>query len=337
LIEYTNGQVQNDYLYRVAVPGQPQLNQMQTNLDMGNNNINNAQNVNVNQDVTLGNPGPAGGGYAATSPGQLGVDEPAGQGFPNGWGGGIHTWDLYANGTVATGENGSTNAYMSDFDGGIGGGGQVVTSSPNGANYTYMQSSNNGSSIVTNGTVQGGAVNSTGNMYAAGQVTAQNLYAYNQTSSQTFSAYQNGNSYWDAFSNGNTNQTGNADVGGQVRAGYDATLGTAGGSANVGWGCSPNGAIAANANGSGQVLACEGGTWQVMGGGVGPVHTFGFPNGFNGSVGLGTWHYCSLMGYGQYNNSYYQVGISGGPYANGTYSWVFSGSGFDNNVLVGCF
>ena len=33
---------------------------------------------------------------------------------------------------------------------------------------------------------------------------------------------------------------------------YDATLGTAFGSANVGWGCSPIGAIAANANGSGQ-------------------------------------------------------------------------------------
>jgi prepilin-type N-terminal cleavage/methylation domain-containing protein len=44
----------NDYLYRVAVPGLPELNRMSTNLDMGANDINNAQNVNVNNNITVG-------------------------------------------------------------------------------------------------------------------------------------------------------------------------------------------------------------------------------------------------------------------------------------------
>lgn len=33
--------------------------------------------------------------------------------MPSGWGGGIHTWDLYANGTVGAGKNGNVAAYMS--------------------------------------------------------------------------------------------------------------------------------------------------------------------------------------------------------------------------------
>ena len=271
LIEYSNGQIQNDYLYRVSVPGQPQLNQMQTNLDMGNNTINNAQNVNVNDDVTLGNPGPAQGGNPAGLQGQLGVDEPAGQGFPGGWGGGIHSWDIYANGTVGAGENGSLNAYMNDFDGGIGGGGEVVTNSPNGANYAYMQSSNNGSSIVTNGNIQ---------------------------------------------------------ANGQVQANYDVTLGTANGAANIGWGCGPNGAIAANANGSGQVLACEGGTWQAMG----SAPTQFFQNSYGGgSVQIpGYWQVCTTSGG---NNAI--IGAVSGPYNNNTYIWdAYSGNA---SFMVDCW
>ena len=32
-------------------------------------------------------------------------------GLPSGWGGGIHTWDIYAEGTIATGTNGVMNAF----------------------------------------------------------------------------------------------------------------------------------------------------------------------------------------------------------------------------------
>lgn len=303
LIEYSNGQIQNDYLYRVSVPGQPQLNQMQTNLDMGNNNINNAQNVNVNDDVTLGNPGSAQGGNPAGLQGQLGVDEPAGQGFPGGWGGGIHSWDIYANGTVGTGENGSLNAFMNDFDGGMGGGGQVVTKSPNGANYAYMQSQNGGASIVTNG---------------------------------------------------------NINAGGQVQANYDATLGTAGGSASLGGQCGPNGSIAANSNGSGQILSCVNGQWSVAFAPAYNLQRFSFGAGFCNADSCGYFppyyigyhHYCALSAYGQYNKQapgdgyygeydvapYVSVFPSAGPNAQGQYLWqVQSQSGDVKGFVVTCF
>ena len=44
--------------------------------------------------------------------GALKVNRADGDRYVNGWGQGIHTWDLYANGTVAAGNNGDIAAYM---------------------------------------------------------------------------------------------------------------------------------------------------------------------------------------------------------------------------------
>lgn len=44
---YANGAVVNDYLYRKAVPGHPELNTMSTSLDMGGNDVNHAGTLNV--------------------------------------------------------------------------------------------------------------------------------------------------------------------------------------------------------------------------------------------------------------------------------------------------
>lgn len=52
LLAMNNGQVQNDALYRVAVPGQSQLNTMSTTLNMGANSITNAATVTANNVVT---------------------------------------------------------------------------------------------------------------------------------------------------------------------------------------------------------------------------------------------------------------------------------------------
>ncbi|MHB1678776.1 MAG: shufflon system plasmid conjugative transfer pilus tip adhesin PilV, partial [Sulfuriferula sp.] len=295
LVAYSNGQLQSDYLYRVAVPGQPQLNQMQTNLDMGNNNLNNANEVNAQSEtLAAGDPNgqygalqigsnyyygdgsnaavrTPGGFYVQNQNGSGPADiaevnnvqsfgrigaagEPATGGYPSGWYGGVHTWDMYANGTVGTGENGSVNAYMNDFNGGIGNGGQVVTSSPSGNTYAYMQANNGGASVVTNGNIN------------------------------TPGFYANNNGY-----------SGTTDT---FTAGSRVILGTAFGSANVGWGCSPNGEIAANANGSGQVLACQGGTWQAMGGQ--PFFTYdqsvtGYGGGVVYNIG---WYKLCVFGYG---------------------------------------
>ena len=63
LIEYANNQLQSDYLYRVAVPGQPQLNTMQTHLNMGANSVNNANEVNAQSETLAG--GDPNGQYGA--------------------------------------------------------------------------------------------------------------------------------------------------------------------------------------------------------------------------------------------------------------------------------
>lgn len=44
---YDDGNVVNDYLYRKALPGHPELNTMQTALNMGGNDVNNANSVNA--------------------------------------------------------------------------------------------------------------------------------------------------------------------------------------------------------------------------------------------------------------------------------------------------
>ena len=45
LLNFSNGTLTSNYLYRNAVPGQPQLNEMNTDLNMGSNNITNANQV----------------------------------------------------------------------------------------------------------------------------------------------------------------------------------------------------------------------------------------------------------------------------------------------------
>lgn len=42
---FTSGSMNNDYLYRVEVPGQPELNEMNTHLSLGGHDITNARNV----------------------------------------------------------------------------------------------------------------------------------------------------------------------------------------------------------------------------------------------------------------------------------------------------
>ncbi|MBJ9686542.1 shufflon system plasmid conjugative transfer pilus tip adhesin PilV [Burkholderia vietnamiensis] len=48
---FQNGALVSDYLYRKAVPGHPELNQMNTAIDMGGNNLNNAATVNAQKVV----------------------------------------------------------------------------------------------------------------------------------------------------------------------------------------------------------------------------------------------------------------------------------------------
>lgn len=44
--------------------------------------------------------------------GMLKVNRGEGDGYPQGWGAGVHAWDVYANGTVAVGAGGSVNSFI---------------------------------------------------------------------------------------------------------------------------------------------------------------------------------------------------------------------------------
>ncbi len=54
LLAFAGAQANNGYLYRVQVPGHPELNQMQTSIDMAGNDVNNARRVTANTSLTSG-------------------------------------------------------------------------------------------------------------------------------------------------------------------------------------------------------------------------------------------------------------------------------------------
>ena len=301
LVAYSGGQLQSDYLYRVAVPGQPQLNTMQTNLNMGNNNVQNANNVQANTAQLAG-------------------------GQPNGQPGALQIGSNYYYG------DGSNAAVRTP--------GSFYIQNQNGSGPAQIAEVSN---VWGSGELQGGYINSTGDVNAQNALTAGPgsgsgggwVATYAGNSSQAGSIWASGNINTPGFYADNNGYSGTTDT---FTAGSRVILGTAFGSANIGWGCSPNGEIAANANGSGQILACQGGTWQAMGGGDSLQQQFTFPNGSVGTWGIGNWHFCALTGYGQYANAYVQVYPVGGPYPGGTYAWDFqSTSPKINAAVVSCF
>ncbi|WP_186050440.1 shufflon system plasmid conjugative transfer pilus tip adhesin PilV [Burkholderia gladioli] len=108
MINVADTQADNGYLYRVDMsPSRPELNNMQTNLGLTDttgvaHDINGVATVNAVAGRFSGNVGAA--GY-----------DPK-EGLPAGLSGGVHTWDVYAEGTVATGNQGQINASM-DYQG----------------------------------------------------------------------------------------------------------------------------------------------------------------------------------------------------------------------------
>ncbi len=278
LLYFNNGSLENDYLYRVSVPGQPQLNMMSTALNMGANDINNAQDVNVNQNIVAG---PAGGGCVMDADGHCtGEISAAGTpetDMPANWWGGITTDDLHARGTVAVGPPGAYQANINDFATGVASsGGAGYFSSPNGANAVSISTSNSGANITSTGT---------------------------------------------------------------VTADYAFVPGTAGGGANIGWGCGPNGEIAANANGTGQLLSCQGGAWVAPG-----SYSFVVWQGWVNGPSTLTWaNVCAQSGMASagWGGGWSGVSVNiypiAGPNGSGQYLWYVGGF-FDNlNPFVTCF
>ncbi|SOE65261.1 shufflon protein, N-terminal constant region [Burkholderia sp. OK233] len=144
LLTFSNGALTSNYLYRNAVPGQPQLNTMSTNLDMGGNTITNAQQI----QLASGNGVQVGGSYyygdgtnsAIRQSGTLYVQNQAGTAAASLNAGDTTTQNLTVNGntTMAGGsiiynpstqyiETGGGNLYLKPWNGSgitvVGGGG----------------------------------------------------------------------------------------------------------------------------------------------------------------------------------------------------------------------
>ena len=301
LLAFNNGNLENNYLYRVAVPGQPQLNTMQTNLNMGANSVNNANEVNAQSETLAG-------------------------GNPNGQYGSLQIGSNYYYG------DGSNAAVRTP--------GSFYIQNQNGSGSAQIAEVSN---VWGSGELQGGYINSTGDVNAQYNSTANNAFSMDNgswwannagDSSQSGNLWASGNINTPGFYANNNGYAGTTDT---FTVGSRVILGTAFGGANIGWGCSPNGEIAANANGSGQVLACQGGSWQAMGGmtGYNQVGDETLPG--NGSSNFGIWEFCTITGHEGAGADY--LGPVAGPYVVGNHyawDWVGSGSG-TNNTGVTCW
>lgn len=79
---FDDGALTNDYLYRNAVPGHPEVNQMNTSIDMKANNLNNASNVNAtNVNATTVNATNA----VVTGTVKAGTTDTTGETYTGGW------------------------------------------------------------------------------------------------------------------------------------------------------------------------------------------------------------------------------------------------------------
>ncbi|MBK5051796.1 shufflon system plasmid conjugative transfer pilus tip adhesin PilV [Burkholderia sp. R-70006] len=210
----------NQYLYRSSVAGQPQLNQMQTAIDMNGSNINNAATVNA---TTANVQNPDGSPYVqlgnsyvsnANSVGQLFIQANGGVNVVNAAGSG---WTQVAAGNVVS--NGSLSvAGTAAINGNTTMGANTGIYNP----ATQYIDTGNGSNLYlkpwTAGTTIVGGGGGSGNLTATGTVTANNVVTPAGNGVQVGGSYvfsdgtnsamrQNGMLYVQ-----NTNGTANANV-----------------------------------------------------------------------------------------------------------------------------
>jgi len=122
LLAFSGTQTSNGFLYRIAVPGRPDLNAMQTDLSMTDqsgsaHDINgirtaNAQTANVAGQVAAGTINAAGGRFQVDAQGRAGSGGYAPTDLPAGWSGGLSTGDVYSHATVGAGTGGQVAAAM---------------------------------------------------------------------------------------------------------------------------------------------------------------------------------------------------------------------------------
>lgn len=142
LLAFNHGNLENDYLYRVAVPGHPKLNTMETALNMGKNNINAASNISAAKGaIEIG----TGGTTACNANARLHLA-------------GSQVWD---------GCDGDLHLYPG------GGNGSAVSTS---ANMQVGRSVNAGGTLAGGYLMSRGNVQANGSYYTNGQIYFNNHY-----------------------------------------------------------------------------------------------------------------------------------------------------------------
>lgn len=156
---FTDGQVDNDYLYRSAVSGHPEVNRMNTAIDLNGNDLNNVNTTNTTtlKSTTTNTSAETytGGWFRTTGDGGVYFSK-----YGGGW---------YMNNTSTISAYGNKNVQTA---GGLYGG--YVNST---GNIDASGSISANGNVTGNGTVTGGNVYSRSNVQAAGNVLA-NGYLY---------------------------------------------------------------------------------------------------------------------------------------------------------------
>ncbi|MDD8887344.1 shufflon system plasmid conjugative transfer pilus tip adhesin PilV [Escherichia coli] len=212
---------------------------MTGDLNLDGHNINNIANINATGNITTtGNVF----GKDINASGLLATNGFSTSDKPDGWAGGIRTFDIYASGGYYLTYQGATAkskdwAFMVDNSGvaalkkqlSVGGDSAAKT-------FPTGWGGNNGTGIKTF------------DVYASGTVGAGdengNLKAYINT-------------YGDIHADRNINASGNIDANGRINAGEFVYIN---GQANIGWGCSPNGVVGRTPEG--KVISCVNGVWS---------------------------------------------------------------------------
>lgn len=242
LLYFNNGNLANNYLYRNAVPGHPELNAMQTDLSMtdSGNTKHNIIGANVISTQSL----------KALSDGSLATPSVV---MSNGT---VISWNQVGQGGVLglKGANGQS-VFLESLNGKF----RLINSAWNKELFTVDQSGNvvAAGSLNTNGRIGSNGFNSdTG--YPTGW--GGGVHTWDVYAEGSVGVGQNGNLAFQADHSGNVRLSDTITVGSRI------IVGSAFGAANPGKSCSPNGTIASNADGSGQILSCQNGVWYPVGG-----------------------------------------------------------------------
>ena len=210
-----DGTLANDYLYRNAIAGKPELNRMNTTLNMGGNDLTNAANITASGTASITGDVNAGGNVNASN-------------------------NVNLNGNLIAGNNGNIG------------------------NNLWVNNNTNTGSLTSRGNITGVTADLSGDLYVnnwlrtrgdSGWYSEKWGGGWYMSDSDWIRAYAGKNVYTPGQVRGNSLFSEGRTYVGE----YLQLIGTA----NAGWGCSPDGLVSRNSEG---MLLCKGGLWTKQSG-----------------------------------------------------------------------